>query len=84
MVQDADGKDVSFERLLLPFGSAGAVEQIIGSYKAISIEGGFKIRDLMGITSKPVPMSIVNAVVDRGIAPCSSRHAAADDLVELG
>jgi hypothetical protein len=83
MVQDADGKDVSFERLLLPFGNAGAVEQIVGSYKAISIEGGFKIRDLMGITSKPVPMSIVNAVVDRSIAPRSSRQAAADDLVEL-
>jgi hypothetical protein len=84
MVQDADGKDVSYERLLLPFGSAGAVEQIVGSYKAISIEGGFKIRDLMGITSKPVPVSIVNAVVERSIAPCSSRHAAAEDLVELG
>jgi hypothetical protein len=83
LVQDADGKDVSYERLLLPFGSTGAVEQIVGSYKAISIEGGFKIRDLMGITSKPVPVGIVNAVVDRSIAPCSPRHAAADDLVEL-
>jgi hypothetical protein len=83
MVQDADGKDVSYERLLLPFGSAAAVEQIVGSYKAISIEGGFKIRDLMGITSKPVPVSIVNAVVERSIAPSSSRHAAAGDLVEL-
>jgi hypothetical protein len=37
----------------------------------------------MGITSKPMPMSIVNPVVDRSIAPRSSRHAAADDLVEL-
>src|ERR1700692_1678402 len=34
MVHDADGKDVSYERLLLPFGSAGDVEQIVGSYKA--------------------------------------------------
>jgi len=42
MVQDADGKDVSYERLLLPFGSADAVEQIVGSYKAISIEGRFQ------------------------------------------
>ncbi len=33
-VQDADGKDVSYERLLLPFGSGGDVEQIVGSYKA--------------------------------------------------
>ena len=33
-VQDADGKDVSYERLLLPFGSGDAVEQIVGSFKA--------------------------------------------------
>ena len=52
MVQDADGKDVSYERLLLPFGSAGKVEQIVGSFKAISIEGGFKITNLMGIRSR--------------------------------
>jgi hypothetical protein len=83
MVQDADGKDVSYERLLLPFGSADHVEQIVGSYKAISIEGGFKIRDLMGISSKPVPVSVVNAVIDQNIAVNSSRPTAADDLIEL-
>ena len=83
MVQDADGKDVSYERLLLPFGSADAVEQIVGSYKAISIEGGFKIKDLMGVSSKPVPESVIKAVIDRNIVMNSSRHAAADDLVEL-
>jgi hypothetical protein len=83
MVQDADGKDVSYERLLLPFGSVEPVEQIVGSYKAISIEGGFKIRDLMGISSKPVPVNVVNAVIDRNIAMNISRHTAADDLVEL-
>ena len=52
MVQDADGKDVSYERLLLPFGSGDAVEQIVGSYKSISIEGGFKINNLMGLRPK--------------------------------
>src|SRR5437764_4512747 len=41
-VQDGDGKDVSYERLLLPFGKAGTVEQIVGSYKAISVDGGFQ------------------------------------------
>jgi hypothetical protein len=47
-VQDADGKNVSCERLLLPFGEGEAVQQIVGSFKSISIEGGFKISDLMG------------------------------------
>ena len=55
-MQDADGKDVSYERLLLPFGSADAVEQIVGSYKSISIEGGFKINNLMGLKPKAVPV----------------------------
>jgi hypothetical protein len=83
MVQDADGKDVSYERLLLPFGTADAVEQIVGSYKAISIEGGFRIKDLMGVKSKPVLESVIKAVIDRNVVMNSSRHAAADDLVEL-
>jgi hypothetical protein len=83
MVQDADGKDVSYERLLLPFGGAGAVEQIIGSYKAISIEGGFKIRDLMGVSSKPVPENIINAVIDQNLSVNTSRNATAHDLIEL-
>jgi hypothetical protein len=83
MVQDADGKDVSYERLLLPFGRADAVEQIVGSYKAISIEGGFKIRDLMGVSSKPVPESVIKAVIDRNVVVHASRTTAADDLVEL-
>jgi hypothetical protein len=82
-VQDADGKDVSYERLLPPFGSAGAVEHIVGSYKAISIEGGFKIRDLMGASSRPSPVSVVNAVIDQNVALKPSWHAAVDDLVEL-
>ena len=51
-VQDADGKDVSYERLLLPFGKGDTVEQIVGTYKAISVEGGFKVNNLMGLKSQ--------------------------------
>ena len=51
-VQDADGKDVSYERLLLPFGNGDAVEQIVGSFKAISVEGGFKVNNLMGLQAQ--------------------------------
>jgi hypothetical protein len=83
MVQDVDGKDVSYERLLLPFGSAGNVEQIVGSYKAISIEGGFKIRNLMGIKSKTVPVSVINAVIDLDFVRGPADEHASDDVVEL-
>ena len=32
--------------------AANAVEQIVGSYKAISIEGGFKVNNLMGMQAE--------------------------------
>jgi hypothetical protein len=83
MVQDPDGKDVSYERLLLPFGSAGNVEQIVGSYKAISIEGGFKISNLMGMRPRAVPVIAVRAVIDQDIVRNSTHHRASEDIIEL-
>jgi len=83
MVQDTDGKDVSYERLLLPFGSAGNVEQIVGSYKAISIEGGFKINNLMGVRSKATPVSVINAVIDLDFVRGPAGHRASEDVIEL-
>jgi hypothetical protein len=83
MVQDQDGKDVLYERLLLPFGSAGHVEQIVGSYKAISIEGGFKITNLMGIRPKAVPVIMVRAIIDRDIVRSAVHTRASEDIVEL-
>lgn len=83
MVRDADGKDVSYERLLLPFGSGADVEQIVGSYKAISIEGGFKITDLMGVRSKATPVNVIDAVIDRDLVRGPAGAHASDDLIEL-
>jgi hypothetical protein len=81
MVRDPDGKHVSYERLLLPFGPADRVEQIVGSYKAISIDGGFKVNNLMGIKPHSVPVLVINAVIDREIA--RRPIAPADDAVEI-
>jgi hypothetical protein len=83
MVQDADGTDVSYERLLLPFGTAGKVEQIVGSFKAISIEGGFKVSNLMGIKSPATPVSVARAVIDHDFVPAAAVHHASDDVIEL-
>jgi hypothetical protein len=83
MVQDADGKDVSYERLLLPFGTAGKVEQIVGSFKAISIEGGFKVSNLMGIKSRMTPVCVVGAVIDLDFVPGAVVHHASNDVIEL-
>jgi hypothetical protein len=83
MVQDPDGKDVCYERLLLPFGNGRGVEQIVGSYKAISIEGGFKITNLMGIRPKAVPVIMVRAVIDLDIVRSSAHVRASEDIIEL-
>jgi hypothetical protein len=84
MVQDADGKDVSFERLLLPFGSADHVEQIVGSFKAISIDGGFRINNLMGARPKAIPVRVVNAVIDLDFVASQPSRRSSDDVIELG
>ncbi|MVT66701.1 hypothetical protein GPL21_16505 [Bradyrhizobium pachyrhizi] len=68
-VADADGKEVSYERLLLPFGRGDAVEHIIGSYKAISIEGRFRLHNLMGVAAKSAPVVTERAVINRRFVP---------------
>ena len=82
-VQDADDKDVSYERLLMPFGRGDAVEQIVGSYKSISIEGGFKINNLMGLRPKAVPVILVRAIIDRDFVPRQPSRQPSDEVVEL-
>ena len=81
MVKDGDGKDVSYERLLLPFGLGERVEQIVGSYKAISFDGGFKVNNLMGIRPHSLPVVAINAVIDQEIA--RRPIALPDDVVEV-
>jgi hypothetical protein len=82
-VLDADGKDVSYERLLLPFGRDEEVEHIIGSYKAISVRGGFAVKNLKGLGADPSPVRVVSAVID---GPWSGRTSdrAAEDRMKPG
>jgi hypothetical protein len=82
-VQDADGKEVSYERLLMPFGDGEAVQQIVGSFKSISIEGGFKISNLMGLKLKAEPAILVSAIIDRAFVPVSAGSRSADEVVDL-
>ena len=82
-VDDADGKEVSYERLLMPFGSGEAVQQIIGSFKSISIEGGFKISNLMGLRPKAEPVILVRAIIDRAFVPTPAASHSPDEIIEL-
>ena len=81
-VKDKDGREVAFERLLLPFGSAAAVEKIIGSYKAISVEGSFKVDNLMGLRTDTSPIRLINAVIDLELARRPAGVRISDDIVE--
>lgn len=81
-LKDAEGREVEYERLLLPFGQGGAVTDIIASLKTISIEGRFELRDLMkrkDIVAAPA----VRAVIDRDLSHVRIYRSAswADDLV---
>ena len=82
-VNDADGKEVSYERLLMPFGEGEAVQQIIGSFKSISIEGGFKVSNLLGLRPKAKPVILVRAIIDRAFVPAHAASHSSDEIIEL-
>jgi hypothetical protein len=83
MAQDADGKGVSYERLLLPFGFGERVEQIIGEFKASSVEDGFNVANLMSLQSKRISVRIIDVVIDREISNAPAIGRAADYIVDL-
>ncbi len=81
-VPDVDGKDVSYERLLLPFGRDNEVEQIVGSYKAISIPGGLAVRNLRDLGADPSPVRVVSAVIEGPTSSRSSNRPAEDTAMQ--
>jgi hypothetical protein len=82
LVRDADGKEVSYERLLLPFANEQRIDGIVGSYVAISAEGNFKVRNLMGIDTD-APIAQVRAHIDPALARSRpARASRADEVIE--
>lgn len=79
-LQDADGHQVEYERLLLPFGHGNALTDIIASLKRISIDGRFEIRDLMRRTDMKASPAI-RAVIDRELFHAPPLRSAWMDLV---
>lgn len=80
-LQDAEGHQVEYERLLLPFGTESEVKDVVASLKTISVDGGFEIRELIArtdVASEPA----VRAIIDRDLVGGQYRSAAwSDDLV---
>jgi len=82
-IDDAYGRVVAYERLLLPFCEAGNdVTHIIASLKTISEDGGFEIKNLMrGNDALPTPK--LRAVIDRDLFHRAPGRIAAGDLLEF-
>lgn len=81
-VIDLAGQQVAYERLLLPFGANGYVQQMIASIKSISMEGRFVNRDLMR-PADHAPQYTIRAVIDQGLTFQPLKPALAGDVVEI-
>jgi hypothetical protein len=82
-VVDVDGRQVDYERLLLPFGSMSGVRNIVASFKTISEDGAFQQKDLMR-TSNASATHMINAIIDQVDEPRRAhRSPAAADIVEV-
>ena len=82
-VFDSNGTEVSYERLLLPFGSAQRIEHIVGSYKSISLDGRFQFSNLMGPDTRP-PIPVLRAIIDPNLHKPShpQERPTSDDIVD--
>lgn len=81
-VRDVDGKDVDYERLLMPFAADGALQIIVGSYKTISLEGRFEARDIMSFEIDR-PVTVLRAVIREQTTPPTASRSAGEELEPL-
>jgi hypothetical protein len=65
-VDDATGRIVAYERLLLPFSASRGITHLIASLKTISEDGSFEIRNLMR-GNDALPTFKLRAVIDRDL-----------------
>jgi hypothetical protein len=81
-LEDAYGRVVFYERLLLPFSAGQGVTHLIASLKTISEDGGFEIKNLMrGDGSLPRPK--LRAVIDRELFHRAPGRIAEADVIEF-
>jgi hypothetical protein len=81
-VDDAYGRIVAYERLLLPFSQGGSVTHVIASLKTISEDGGFEIRNLMR-GNDTLPTAKLRAVIDRDLFHRAPGRIPAGDVIEF-
>jgi hypothetical protein len=82
MVDDAYGRLVAYERLLMPFSDGGDITHIIASLKTISEDGGFEIRNLMR-SNDALPKPKLRSVIDRDLFHRAPSRVEAGDTIEF-
>ncbi|OQW56021.1 MAG: hypothetical protein A4S14_10735 [Proteobacteria bacterium SG_bin9] len=82
-VTDLAGSAVTYERLLLPFGENGVVQQMMASIKSISEDGRF-VNSLLMRPSGHDPQYSIRGIVDHDAPPLQPAQASnADDVIEI-
>jgi hypothetical protein len=83
-IDDASGRIVAYERLLLPFSDRdGTVTHIIGSLKTISEDGGFEIRNLMR-GNETLPVAKLRTIIDRDLFHRAPGRIPSGDVLDFG
>jgi hypothetical protein len=81
-IDDAYGRIVAYERLLLPFSDGGEVSHILASLKTISEDGGFEIRNLMR-GNDALPTQKLRCVIDRDLFHRPPGRIPGGDVIEF-
>ncbi len=81
-IDDAYGRLVNYERLLMPFSDGGDITHIIASLKTISEDGGFEIRNLMR-SNDTLPTPKLRSVIDRDLFHRAPGLIEAGDVIEF-
>jgi hypothetical protein len=81
-VDDATGRIVAYERLLLPFSRSDGVTDIIASLKTISEDGTFEIRNLMR-GNQALPIYKLRAVIERDLFHRTPGRIPSADQIEF-
>ena len=81
-VDDAFGRIVAYERLLLPFSQGDDITHMIASLKTISEDGGFEIRNLMR-GNATLPTAKLRTVIDRDLFHRAPGRIPAGDVIEF-
>jgi hypothetical protein len=82
-IDDAYGRLVAYERLLMPFSDGGDITHIIASLKTISEDGSFEIRNLMR-SNDALPTPKLRCVIDRDLFHRAPSRIEAGDIIEFG